>query len=160
MRFANGIRLCFRSEEFFPSVARLFVPVFASALLAAEAGVFAMGEMTLRIGAVHLPIAVSLLCVVMLTLLSKSRGFQLSDEGIRIRGMFASEQAIPWRDVDAVRFQSVCGLPFLLVEYREGVERRSLSLAGFVNRPDRLQELVSIYWADESEPLPMTRRAA
>lgn len=160
MRFANGIRLCFRSEEFFPSVARLFVPVFASALIAAEAGVYAMGEMSLRTGTLDLPVAVALLCVVLLSLLSRMHGFQLSDGGIRTRGVFESQRIVPWNDVDTVRFQTVCGLPFLRVEYHIGAERRSLSLAACVNRADRLQELVSIFWTGETETLPTNRRAA
>lgn len=160
MKFAHGIRHCFRSEEFHPAPNQVFPVVFLVGLFIAEGLMFLMGEPSLRTGLIFIPAGVAGVTLLGVWPLCWTSGYEINEEGIRIFSLRSEGLFIPWRSVDTTEFRVIFGMPFLCVACHEGTSRRTMWLPAFVPRIERLAELLTIHGDRSEETAASYHRAA
>ena len=156
MRLSDDvIHVSFRREDFRIAFGPPFLLVFAATLALSEALFIYLGNDARHILFLVLPVLVTVLCVVAISLMTIRSAFQLSRDGIACYDLWSRPHATSWDVVqDVQRVQSV-GFSYLKITLRD--KKQVIWLPLFVSRASRLEELLTHYLEATIPTLELSR---
>ena len=139
----NVIPLSFRREDFRVAMGRPFWPVCIGALLASEALQILPGTASLHVLVFVVPIAVIVLCALILMLMAMLYRVEVGPEGIHCYDVWSRPRHASWSTITRARMVRLFGLDYLVIHSQD--RRRPLWIPMFVSRDHLFRDMLITY---------------